>query len=302
MNGAPWPYLKVEPRKYRFRLLDASISRSFFLYLEQDKDVGKKLDFYVIGTDCGLLDEAQKVNDLYISMAERYEIVIDFSDYKDRNLTLRNTRGFAADEDFLHTDKVMKFIVADKIIDNSHDPSRDLDKFPQLRSVPFPPEHTTVDHHFNFERTGGKWTINGVSFSNVANRILAKPQRGLVEVWELENGGGGWSHPIHIHLVDFKVVKRVNGRGIVQPAEAHGLKDVVWLGPGETVTVEAYYAPWPGVYMFHCHNLIYEDHEMMAAFNVSILTDLGYPEVFRLCGPYGGDLACEARELHRLRF
>ncbi|KAH8658242.1 bilirubin oxidase, partial [Xylariales sp. PMI_506] len=275
VNGAPWPYLKVEPRRYRFRFLDASISRSFYLYFEQDTDVGKKLDFYMIGTDSGLMDVAQKVQDFYISMAERYEVVFDFSNYKGKNITLRNTRAFAADEDFLHTDKVMKFIVSDTSVQDS---SRDLSKSPALRTVPFPPDKSSVDHHFKFERQGGDWTINGVTFSDPVNRILAKPQRGLVEVWELENTSGGWSHPIHIHLVDFKVVKRVNGRGVVQPAEAHGLKDVVWLGPGETVTVEAYYAPWPGLYMFHCHNLIHEDHEMMAAFNVSIITDMGYTE------------------------
>jgi hypothetical protein len=74
------------------------------------------------------------------------------------------------------------------------------------------------------------------------------------------------------------VLKRTSGRQQVMPYEAAGLKDVVWLGPGETVTVEALYSPWDGVYMFHCHNLIHEDHAMMAAFNVTFLTDLGYNE------------------------
>jgi bilirubin oxidase len=53
------------------------------------------------------------------------------------------------------------------------------------------------------------------------------------------------------------------------------LKDVVWLNTNEQVNVIARYAPWDGFYMFHCHNL---DHEMMAAFNVTALTDLGYDE------------------------
>jgi bilirubin oxidase len=56
------------------------------------------------------------------------------------------------------------------------------------------------------------------------------------------------------------------------------LKDVVWLNTNEQVNVIARYAPWDGFYMFHCHNLIHEDHEMMAAFNVTALTDLGYDE------------------------
>ncbi|KAK1534811.1 bilirubin oxidase [Colletotrichum costaricense] len=271
VNGQPWPYLKVEPRKYRFRLLDAAISRTFFLYLEDLK--ANRVEFEVISSDAGLLTGPQKVKDLYISMAERYEIVIDFSKYKGENVTMRNTRGFAADVDYLHTDKVMRFVVSDESVnDKSEVPS-------SLRAVPFPKDKTGVDQHFLFHRTGSDWRINGVIFADVNNRVLAKPKRGTVEVWELENSSGGWSHPIHIHLVDFRVIKRVNGRSnTVFPYESQGLKDVVWVGPGETVTVEAHYAPWPGVYMFHCHNLIHEDHEMMAAFNVTKLEDLGYDE------------------------
>ncbi|KAL0941611.1 bilirubin oxidase, partial [Colletotrichum truncatum] len=269
VNGQPWPYLKVEPRKYRFRLLDAAISRSFLLYLEDSK--GNRTDFDVIASDAGLLTSPQSVKELYISMAERYEIIIDFSKFKGENVTLRNTRSFSADTDFLHTDKVMRFVVSDKSVDNPGVPAT-------LRDVPFPKDKTGVDQHFRFERNGGDWRINGVTFADVNNRVLARPKRGTIEVWELENSSGGWSHPIHIHLVDFRVIKRVNGRGAVMPYEYNGLKDVVWLGPGETVTVEAHYAPWPGVYMFHCHNLIHEDHEMMAAFNVSVLEDLGYTE------------------------
>jgi FtsP/CotA-like multicopper oxidase with cupredoxin domain len=88
---------------------------------------------------------------------------------------------------------------------------------------------------------------------------MAKPQRGAIEVWQLENKSGGWSHPIHIHLIDFQVIQRTGGinRG-VEPYEAVALKDVVWLGPNEKVLVIARYAPWDGVYMFHCHNLIHE--------------------------------------------
>lgn len=80
-----------------------------------------------------------------------------------------------------------------------------------------------------------------------------------------------------MHLVDFKVVSRSGGRNRgVQNYETQGLKDVVWLDVGETVRVEAQYGPYAGEYMFHCHNLVHEDHEMMAAFNVTALNDIGY--------------------------
>jgi bilirubin oxidase len=236
VNGQPWPYMKVEPRKYRFRFLDASISRSFKLYFENDKAVGTKLDFNVIASDAGLLSAPQPTKDLYISMAERYEVVFDFSTLKGQNVTLRNTRGFAADEDFLHTDKVMKFIVdGATVVDNSALPTK-------FRTIPYPTDTNKVEHSFKFERKNGHWTINGVTWKDVNNRVLAKPARGRVEVWELINTSGGWSHPIHVHLVDFKVLKRSGGRASVMNYEAAGLKDVVWLGPGETVLVEANYA------------------------------------------------------------
>lgn len=155
------------------------------------------------------------------------------------------------DEEYENTDKVMKFVVGST-------PVSDTSKVPStLRTVPFPPASSGIDHHFRFHRSNGEWQINDVGFADAANRVLAKVPQGKVEIWELENSSGGWTHPIHVHLVDFKVLQR-NGRG-VEPYESAGLKDVVWLGKNEVVLVEAHYAPWNGVYMFHCHNLIHED-------------------------------------------
>lgn len=136
-------------------------------------------------------------------------------------------------------------------------------------------------------RTNSEWRINDVGFADVANRVLAKVPRGKVEIWELENGSGGWTHPIHVHLVDFRVLSRTGARDNrgVTPYEAAGLKDVVWLGRNEKVLVEAHYAPWNGVYMFHCHNLIHEDQDMMAAFNVTQLENFGYDEATDFSDP-----------------
>jgi bilirubin oxidase len=236
VNGQPWPYFNVEPRKYRFRLLDSSITRAFRLYLERDTRVGEKLNFTVIGSDSGLLTGPQPTKDLYISMGERWEVIIDFSKYQGQNLTLRNTCGVAADEDYKYTDRVMRFVVGkNPVVDNSRVPSA-------LRAVPFPKDTRRIDHHFKFDRINGVWKINNVTFSDVRNRILARPPRGTVEVWELENAGGG-AHPVHLHLVDFRILKRVGGRNTILPYEAAGLKDVVLLEPGETATVEARYSP-----------------------------------------------------------
>ena len=281
VNGQPWPYFKVEPRKYRFRILDSAISRSFQLYFEKDTKTGTKLPFKVIASDAGLLSGPISATQLDISMAERWEIVFDFSAYANSNVTMRNNRDVQADEDYNSTDKVMKFIVGRTVTDTSNNGEVPA----AFNALILPPMKKTVDRTFKFERTNGEWRVNGVAFSDVKNRILAKPPRGAVELWELQNNSGGWSHPVHIHLVDFQLLSRTNGERPVLPYEAAGLKDVVLLGKNERVLVLARYAPWDGVYMFHCHNLIHEDHDMMAAFNVSVLPDFGYPETTKFIDP-----------------
>lgn len=97
--------------------------------------------------------------------------------------------------------------------------------------------------------SNGQWLINDVGFEDVANRVLANPPRGKVELWELENKSGGWSHPIHVHLVDFQVKSRAGGRGAVTPYEAKSLKDVVVLGPNEKIRMLAQFTPHHG-YVF----------------------------------------------------
>ncbi|KAF2750399.1 Cupredoxin [Sporormia fimetaria CBS 119925] len=278
VNGQPWPFFNVQPRKYRFRLLNAAVSRSFALYLVRTTATGTRLPFQVIASDSGLLQKPVSTTKLYLSIAERYEIVVDFTSFKGQTLELRNipeVDDIGTDDDYAKTGQVMRFVVSNTAVaDTSRVPAT-------LATVPFPPASTGVDHHFRFHRSNGEWLINDVGFADANNRVLANVPRGKVEIWELENSSGGWTHPIHVHLVDFRVLARRNAdnnRGVL-PYEAVGLKDVVWLARHETVLVEAHYAPWNGVYMFHCHNLIHEDNDMMAAFNVTALQNFGYNEL-----------------------
>lgn len=110
----------------------------------------------------------------------------------------------------------------------------------------------------------------------VNNRVLARPEQGTTELWEVRYAGGPGVHPIHVHLVSFQIVSRTGGSRGVLPYEAAGLKDIVLLEPGETAQILATYGPWHGLYMFHCHNLIHEDNAMMAVFNVTQTEGLGY--------------------------
>lgn len=106
VNGQPWPYLAVEPRKYRFRFLDASVSQSYQLYFENK--AAKRVSFSVVGSDAGLLLNPVSSNQLDISMAERWEVVFDFTSFAEQNVTLKNNRNVGADDDYSGTDKVMR--------------------------------------------------------------------------------------------------------------------------------------------------------------------------------------------------
>ncbi|KAH8733189.1 Cupredoxin [Phaeosphaeriaceae sp. PMI808] len=273
VNGMPWPFMDVQPRKYRFRILNAAVSRNFDLFFVKSTATNTRLPFKVIASDAGLLQNSVDAQHVITAVAERWEIVMDFSQFAGQTLLLKNDQqanGLGTDDEYDNTDKVMQFKV-------SATPVTDASTVPQnLRTVPFPPASSGIDHEFRFHRSNGQWQINDVGFADAANRILANVPRGKVEIWKLVNKSGGWTHPIHVHLVDFRVLQR-NGRG-VEPYESAGLKDVVWLGKNEEVLVEAHYAPWNGVYMFHCHNLIHEDNDMMGAFNVTQLQELGYSE------------------------
>ncbi|KAI4710168.1 hypothetical protein J4E89_005400 [Alternaria sp. Ai002NY15] len=225
----------------------------------------------MIGSDGGLFSHPVNTSSFAISEGERYEIVVDFADFQGKNITMLNERGMVGNLDFAATDRVMRFVVGDTVTDCTNN-----DPIPSdLRYIPPPPE-TNVTKSFKFSRIDGEWLVNGVGWEDIENRILTRPVLGEDEIWELRHGGGNASHPVHIHLVDFQVLSRTGNRNEVMPYEAAGTKDVVWIAPGEVVRVVARYAPWAGVYMFHCHNLVHEDHDMMVAFNVTNLEKWGY--------------------------
>lgn len=272
VNNQPWPLLHVEPRKYRFRIFDMALSRVFDVKFADEN--GTSIPFQMIGSDSGLFESPVSAKDFTISVGERYEIVLDFSSFAGSNVTMQNAQMQQPDETkFANTDKIMRFCVGQTVSDNSNNgpvPS-------SLVHVQWPPNRDTVDHEFNFQMGGAAfWTVNGVNFDDPNSRVLARPPQGTVELWRLRHTGGPAVHPVHVHLVNLQVISRTGGARGLAPYETAGLKDVVLLAPGETVDILATYGPWNGMYMFHCHDLIHEDHDMMAAFNTTLLRELGY--------------------------
>lgn len=88
--------------------MNTGVSRSYSLYFEADGALGQQIPFNVIGSDAGLNLNPVKTSTLDISMAERWEVVFDFTGYANKNVTLRNMRQVAADDDYNSTDKVMR--------------------------------------------------------------------------------------------------------------------------------------------------------------------------------------------------
>jgi spore coat protein A len=96
VNGRSWPYLQVEPRRYRFRLLDGSNARVYEIRLEDLVTPATGPPIYIIGSDGGLLDRpaitsSTPTNRLVIAPGERYDVIIDFSAFTGQILTLMNT-------------------------------------------------------------------------------------------------------------------------------------------------------------------------------------------------------------------
>jgi spore coat protein A len=249
VNGAPWPRMEVANTKYRFRLLNASNARTYELALEPSPE--NATSFIQIGSDGGLLAEPLTHETIVISQGERFDVMIDFSQYPvGTEITLKNLRG----EDRLSD--VMRFEVTHEEADESEIPEQLLSEvaFPSLNDV-------SVTRQFRFDSGlfGGMATIDGEQFH--PDQIVARPNLGDTELWEFN---GDPSHPIHLHLVHFKVISR-NG-GPPGPGDA-GWKDTVFLESG-TVRVLARFEPYRGKYVFHCHNLEHEDMMMMTNFEV----------------------------------
>jgi bilirubin oxidase len=190
----------------------------------------------------GLFSHPVTTNHLAFADGERYEVIVDFAGLEGRNITMRNDRGVVGMLDYAATDRVMRFVVGDTATDCSNNGPVPSD----LRYIP-PPPQTNITKNFTFTRINEEWVVNGVGWADIENRILTRPTLGADEIWELTHGGGNASHPVHIHLVDFQILSRTGGRNSVMAYEGAGMKDVVWIAPGEVVRVVARYAPWEGV-------------------------------------------------------
>jgi spore coat protein A, manganese oxidase len=256
VNGAPWPVLEVAARKYRFRILNASNASAMRLALSTHHPL------FQIGSDQGLLAAPVALSTIGLAMAERVEIVVDFSVYPlGTRVVLENRRGQGP------LRSLMCFDVVRTMRDDSSVPERLSEIEPLRRS------QAALTRTFVF---GGKptlgvppgvhWVINGESFDPL--RVDAQPRLGDVELWRFVNRafvGQTMLHPVHTHLAPFQVLSRNGGAPLRQE---RGWKDTVAIEDGEDVDVIIRWSGYKGRYLLHCHNLEHEDHSMMARVDV----------------------------------
>ena len=102
--------------------------------------------------------------------------------------------------------------------------------------------------------------------------ITENPALGATEVWEIYNFTED-AHPIHIHEVQFQVVDRQPFEGIARGPESWetGFKDTVIAYPEEVTRVKVMF-DLAGLYVWHCHIVEHEDHEMMRPYFVGPMT------------------------------
>ncbi len=293
VNGVTWPVLEVEPRQYRFRVLNGSDSRFYDLSLSGNQLIQQ------IGTDNGFLASPVTLSQLLIGPGERKDIIIDFSQPSlwGQTIILRNNaktpfpKGSAVDPKT--TGRIMAFRV-NKPIDVNYP----LTYVPATLRPPVVPLQTTLPARklilFEAEDEYGRLkpmlgTVeNGVM--EFHDPVTENPMLNSTEIWEMYNATED-AHPIHLHMVSSQLLSRqkfmanvdehtgaaTDIRLLGQPkppaADEQAWKDTWIMYPGEVTRLIAKF-DMEGLYAWHCHILSHEDHEMMRPYYVGQMEEM----------------------------
>jgi len=258
VNGKIQPYMPVKRRKYRFRMLAMGPSRTYNWFLSNGQP------FVMVGMDGNLLPAPVIVPNFRHTTAERFDIVMDFSQYAPgTEIVLLNraeqTNGRAPTGKLLNPGfEVLKFIVTSDAFgtDNSRISAK-------LRPLPDMNQPVAKSREWKFERAGGEWVVNGQPYDR--NVVSASIPEGTAEHWTIINGGGSWLHPVHIHYEEHRWLS-YNKQPTV-PLES-GRHDVIRLDPSATVEIYMRFRDYKGIYPMHCHNVVHEDHAMMIMWKI----------------------------------
>jgi spore coat protein A len=290
VNGKVWPYLDVEPRMYRFRILNGCNARIVNLDLSG-------LDFWQIGAEGGMWDIPIRTRRLVLAPAERADVLVDFSRFAGGRPIMMNHRPpRPVSNPAPQLPQVMQFRVGRTVTQRG--PSVIPSSLPGRAANLGSPVNTRYITLNEIAVDTPDWFLN-LNAVHFEDPITETPQVGTIEDWVYINMTGD-THPMHSHLVTFQVVGRTpfdveayeeayggpNGvpggidptpfaTGPMEPPEPteRGFKDTVKANPGEFTTIRAQYdlptgITAPQTYVYHCHIVEHEDNDMMRAFTV----------------------------------
>jgi spore coat protein A, manganese oxidase len=262
-NGRIFPYLEVEPRRYRFRLINVANTSFFDLSLSQEQV------FQQIGSDQGLLPAPIERTRVELYPAERADVIVDFARLAGKSVQLRH-----------QSQGIVEFRV------RNHS-GRDTSVLPaKLRDVaridPTGAARERVLTLNEIDDASGNALTMLLDGKRWSDPVSENPRQNSLETWSFVNLSGD-AHPIHLHLVRFQIIdrrpfdlfawnaqRRLSFTGPAQPPEPHeaGWKDTVRADPGMVTRIAMRFEGEPGRYVWHCHFLEHEDNEMMRPYEV----------------------------------
>jgi spore coat protein A, manganese oxidase len=262
-NGKIFPYFDVEPRRYRFRIVNIANFSFFDLSLSHDQV------FQQIATDQGLLPVPLQRDRIELFPAERADVVIDFSRVAGQRVQLRH-----------QSQDILQFRVRSQAV-------RDTSALPAtLRAVPRIDIASAAQHRVmtlnELDDANGYALMMLLDGKRWHDPISEKPVQNSIETWSFINLSGD-AHPIHLHLVRFQLVDRrpfdlfawnshrqlkYTGPAVLPEPHELGWKDTVRADPGMVTRIAMRFEGEPGRYVWHCHFLEHEDNEMMRPYEV----------------------------------
>ncbi len=287
VNGMVWPKLDVQPTKYRFRVLNASDSRFYIFKLSNNAN------FQQIGTEGGFLNSPVTLNQLILAPGERADIVIDFASMAGQSVTLLNFgpdmpfMGLAAAQmpaDPATTGQIMRFNVGTSATASFTIPNTLRQPIQYLGQETKTRQLLLLEGTDEFGRLMPSLGTAADGALGWMDPTTENPVINETEVWEIYNNTGD-AHPIHVHQVMFQLLDRQEFTGDLDPitsqltniqlvgapiapeANEMGWKDTYIIPPGHVARYKVKF-DLAGKFVWHCHILSHEDHDMMRPFEV----------------------------------
>jgi spore coat protein A, manganese oxidase len=301
VNGAVAPFANVEPRKYRFRILNGSNARFYNL------QIGGNPASWQIGTDQGLLTKPVRLQSIVIAPGERADVVVDFAKLAGQRVVVRNgslPAGIVSPAPPLAS--VMQFRVGTAL--TAPGPATIPATLPGV-PVDLPASGFAATRNITLEEVLDendnpiRLELNGKRFDDPVGPNDEQPKQGTTEEWRFVNLSAD-THPMHLHLTRFQIVDRwafdveaydedaeaAHAAGQPNPdpmsrkykprlvtngvgTEERGWKDTVRANPGQFTRIRVKFDLPPGTtapqrYVYHCHILEHEDNDMMRPYDV----------------------------------